>query len=69
MYTRAMSQQAFQIQFVEVVKDLDKEEVCRQLRISEYTFDRWYYGHSKPHTLGTQSVLNVLNEMRRSLES
>ena len=48
--------------FLKVYK-LEEMPVCRKLKISRTTFNRWVAGVSAPHTRGQSAVFNALDEL------
>jgi hypothetical protein len=46
------------------VYELEEIPVCRKLKISRTTFNRWLCGVSAPHPLGQDLVFHRLDELR-----
>jgi len=50
--------------FLIISKDIDEETICKLLKISKPTLQRWKNGESSPHPLGYQSIFEVLLEYK-----
>jgi hypothetical protein len=48
------------------VYELEEMPVCRKLKISRTTFNRWLAGISAPHPLGQDAVFQALAELRNT---
>ncbi len=48
------------------VYELEEMLVCRKLKISRNTFNRWLCGVSAPHPLGQDAVFQALAELRNT---
>ena len=46
------------------VYELEESLVCRKLKISRTTFNRWSGGLSAPHPLGQDAVFHDLGDLR-----
>jgi len=54
----------FNARFKEAVKDIPIEEICRTLKISKFTYNRWVEGKSAPHPVGREAVFNTLKNLK-----
>ena len=63
-----MTKEEFTSRFSTAVEDLDRGEVCRRLKLSGPTFDRWVEGNSAPHDLGREPALALVAQMREEMQ-
>ena len=53
----------FHQRFRRAVQGKDVTEVCRLLKISRTTFNRWVTGISSPHQFGREAVFDALKKL------
>ena len=55
----------FRNKFVEATNGMDDESLCRLLRISKPTLNRWKNGDSAPHMIGREAVFTAIEGYKR----